>query len=142
MAGGEKTSRGKTDSDKSRKILWKRRYFQMQEESNKEILQKRSDGCMIGPKVKALYTKREVGKVDKQSADDRENTAKTVIAFPKVEDPCFDNFLDAFSPEVPIERRCLPKERESITLVLNDCWSLLAERLFASMQSYSFSHPM
>lgn len=74
MAGGEKTSREKTDSDKSRKILWKRRYFQMQEESNKEILQKRSDGCMMGPKVKALYTEREVRKVDKQSADDRKHS--------------------------------------------------------------------
>lgn len=71
---------------------------------------------MIGPKVKALYTEREVGKVDKQSALDRENAAKTAIAFPNVEDPCFDNFLNAFFPEVPIKKKCLPKERKSCPL--------------------------
>lgn len=40
MAGGKKTSREKRDSDKRHKIVWKRRHFQVQEESNKEILQK------------------------------------------------------------------------------------------------------
>lgn len=71
---------------------------------------------MIEPKVKVLYTKREVGKVDKQSALDRENVAKTVIAFPNVEDLCFDSFLNAFFPEVPIKKGCLPRERKSYSL--------------------------
>lgn len=62
------------------------------------------DGHMIAPEAKALYTKREVGKIDKQSVQDRENAAKTAIAFPNAEDPCFDYFLNAFFQEVPIEK--------------------------------------